>query len=330
VGLVDHAIDSASEEERQRAWRELLLAGYALPALPDTEEARLPADLPPVIDAHVHLFPDRMFEAIWSWFDRHAWPIRYRLQASDVIAFLLSRGVAHLVVLQYAHKPGIARELNRWMVETCRAHPRVTGLATVFPGEPDAVGILEEAFDLGLAGVKLHCHVQRASPDDPAMHAIYEVCAARAKPLLIHASREPKSSAYHCDPHALCGAEKVERVLRDHPRLRLCIPHLGVDEFDAYGTLLERYDNLWLDTTMMLADYLPYPWPSRLLHVRPERLIFGTDFPNLPYAWDREIRRLRVRGLKDVALAQLLSGTACALYGLPRSIEAGAARADRR
>ncbi len=190
-------------------------------------------------------------------------------------------------------------------------------MATVFPSEPNAGGILEEAFDLGLAGVKLHCHVQCFGPDAPAMDAIYEVCATWGKPLLIHASREPKSPAYHCDPHMLCAAAKIERVLRNYPHLKLCVPHLGVDEFDAYAALLTRYDNLWLDTTMTLADYLPYAWPWRLLEMRPERILYGTDFPNLPYAWDREIRRLCKAKLSDATLTRILGETARELYGLP-------------
>ncbi len=308
---------AAPLDAQHQCWRGLLHAGQPLPALNDAEGHHLPADLPPVVDAHVHVFPDRLFKAIWSWFDHYAWPIRYQLQAAEVIDFLLTRGVSHLVALQYAHKPGIARELNQWMAGLCRTHPRVTGLATVFPGEPDAVGILEEAFNLGLSGVKLQFHVQCFSPDEAVMHAIYEVCARRAKPLLMHASREPKSPGYHCDPHTLCAADKIARVLRDYPQLRLCIPHLGVDEFDVYAALLERYDNLWLDTTMILADYLPYAWPGRMLEMRPERLLYGTDFPNLPYAWDREIRLLRHYKLSDATLARLLGETARDLYGLP-------------
>jgi hypothetical protein len=70
----------------------------------------------------------------------------------------------------------------------------------------------EEAFELGLPGVKLHCHVQCISPDDPALHEIYETCATRAKPLIIHASREPKSPGYHCDPHDLCTPAKIKQV----------------------------------------------------------------------------------------------------------------------
>ena len=78
-------------------------------------------------------------------------------------------------------------------------------------------------------------------------------------------------------------------MLKDHPTLKLCVPHLGADEFDAYARLLERYDNLWLDTTMAVAGYFPMALPARLLHVRPERILYGTDFPNIPYAWDREL-----------------------------------------
>src|SRR5688572_25858921 len=67
-----------------------------LPALDDEEGPRLPAALPPVIDAHVHLFPDRLFEAVWQWFDRYGWPIRYKIHTPAVVAFLLSRGVRRI------------------------------------------------------------------------------------------------------------------------------------------------------------------------------------------------------------------------------------------
>lgn len=292
------------------------LGGGALPGLNDPEGAALPTLLPPVVDAHVHLFPDALFEALWRWFEAHGWPVRYRLQAPEVIRFLLARGVQHIVALHYAHKAGMARVMNGWMAALVAQEPRVTGTATVLPGEPGAGAILAEAFAAGLRGVKLHCHVQCFAPDDPRMTEIYDACVAHDQPLVMHAGRQPASPAYKCDPLALCGAERIEAVLRGWPTLRLCVPHLGGDEFDAYFRLLERHDSLWLDTTMVMADYFEgVGRQDRFIEARPERILYGTDFPNLPYAWDREIVRI-ARRHREESLAQVLGGTARGLFGL--------------
>ncbi len=286
-----------------------------LPALDDVEGERLPQALPPVVDAHVHLFPDPVFEAIWRWFDKYGWPIRYKVHTPEVLAFLFSRGVSKVVALHYAHKPGLARLFNEYMAEICRNEPRVLGLATVMPGEAGAGQILEEAFQSGLRGVKLHCHVQCFSPDAEVMHEIYQACVKWNRPLLMHAGREPSSPQYKCDTYALCSADRVERVLSDYPTLRLCVPHLGADEYEAYERLLTRHDNLWLDTTMAVADYFPVETPWRLVHARPERILYGTDFPNLPYAWDREVKKLTAQGLREDRLAQVLGENALSLFG---------------
>ena len=95
-------------------------------------------------------------------------------------------------------------------------------------------------------------------------------------------------------------------MLREYSELRVCVPHLGADEFDAYARMLDEFDNLWLDTTMMLADYLPCPDIPKLTAYRPDRIMFGTDFPNLPYAWDREIKRLVKMSLPNELLDRLL------------------------
>lgn len=286
-----------------------------LPGLDDEEGPTLPEALPPVVDAHVHLFPERMFEAIWRWFDAFGWPIRYKLQAPEVTAFLLSRGVSRVVALQYAHRPGIARRLNQFMAALVAAEPRIIGMAAVYPGEPDAADVLREAFDAGLSGVKLHCHVQCLSADDERMVPIFEACARAGKPVILHAGREPTSPGYPCDPHALCSADRVRRVLLDHPTMKLVVPHLGADELDEYEELVTKHDNLWLDTTMAIAEYMPIKVPPRMLAARPERILYGTDFPNIPYAWDREIKKLLGMGLREEQVASILGGTAASLHG---------------
>ena len=265
-----------------------------LPVMDDEEGDGVPAGLLPVMDAHVHIFPGKIFSAVQKWFDTHAWHIRYQMRTSELFEFLLSRGISHIVALQYAHKPGMARLLNQYMAAKCQEFPgKVTGLATVFPGEEDSEGILTEAFDAGLKGVKLHAHVQCFDMNCDAMNRLYECCQTYQKPMVMHVSREPKSPAYKCDPYELCSADKLETVLKDFPGLKICVPHLGFDEIVPYKELIEKYDTLWLDTAMTITDYFPMRETLPLDQYRSDRIMYGSDFPNIPYAWDRELKVLQ-------------------------------------
>ena len=283
--------------------------------LTEPEGARVPVGLR-VFDAHVHLFPEPVFRALWRWFETHAWPIRYRLMAEEVISFLESRGVERMTALVYSHRPGMATVLNRFVAELGRAHSAVVPLGTVLPGEPDAAAVVREALGkLALRGLKLHCHVQRMAPDDPRLDEVYRLASEAEKPVLIHAGREPTNAAYGLDTRALCGVDAVERVLQRFPKLKLIVPHLGADEFVEYGALLERYPNLWLDTTMMVGDYFPIGPPAGMLARHVDRLLYGTDFPNVPYAWDRELVRLAAMPFTPEQRERLFWGNAAELFG---------------
>ena len=288
-----------------------------LPAIDDKEGANVPEGLPAVVDAHVHIFPSNIFSSIWQWFDENAWSIRYRMSTTRVLNHLLSRGVSHVIALQYAHKPGISRMLNRYMVKKCREFPnKVQGLATVFPGEQDVEGILKEAFGYGLRGVKLHAHVQCFDMNAKEMDIIYDLCELEQKPIVMHVGREPKSIAYHCDPYQICSAKKLERVLQNFTKLKICVPHLGLGEISDYRRLIERFDNLWLDTAMVLMDYFPLEDTIELDSFRVDRIMYGSDFPNIPYAWDNELKCLKTSGLLYDKMNWILNKSATNFFGL--------------
>jgi predicted TIM-barrel fold metal-dependent hydrolase len=280
---------------------ELPLAG-----LDDDEGAHTPPELgAPIVDAHVHVFPDPVFEALWRWFERFGWPVRYRLTTPKLLDHLFTRGVSKVVALHYGHKPGMSRSLNRYVAELARSDPRVIGLGTVLPGEPDAVAIVEEVAATGLVGIKLHCHVQAFAPDSDEVMPIFAACERLGLAVVVHAGRLPRSPAYPIDPRVLCAVERVERVVETFPSLRLAIPHFGADEVDGYVRLLERSDNVVLDTTMMLAGYFPGDYFDTLARCRPDRVMYGTDFPNLPYSWDRELRAIADRRLGEARARSL-------------------------
>ncbi|MBC8176234.1 MAG: amidohydrolase [Deltaproteobacteria bacterium] len=300
-----------------------LILGKPLPALHDAEGNEVPESLPPIVDAHVHLFPEVFFRAIWRWFDQFGWPIRYKLKSAEVLEFLLARGLSHIVGLHYAHKPGVARKQNSHMIRLCRKFAQLSGAATVFPGEKDAKKILADGFRDGLCGVKLHSHVQCFDMDSEGMHEIYRVCMEHDKPLVMHVGREPRSPASKCDSYLLCSAAQLEKVIRGYPELKVCVPHLGGDEFKAYQRLIRDYDNLWLDTTMTLAGYMQGFSGPPLEEMRVDRIMYGSDFPQLPYAWDRELKKLSELGLSRESLRLILNQNAIEFFSIKGFQESG-------
>lgn len=271
----------------------------------------------PVVDAHAHVFPERVLAAIWRWFDAYGWPIRYRIPADDLLRFLASRGVAHAWGLHYSHAPGLARVLNAFVTDMAERAPLLIPFGTVLPGEPETDAIVRESLDgYGHAGLKLHCHVQKMAPDDPRLFPVCEALVERGRVLVLHAGREPRSPAYGFDTHLHCGAGPVRRLLERFPTLKLVVPHLGTDEWREFLALLRDFPSLHLDTTMAVSGLLTDDVPTAAdLEPVGERILFGTDVPNIPYAWGRELRWLLALGLREETLRAVLHDNALRLVG---------------
>lgn len=275
-------------------------------------------ELPPpplsIIDAHVHLFPPRVFEAIWRWFRQHAWPIRYPMYVDEILSFLKQNGVDRFFALHYSHTADMARPLNAFVTELAKNHPQIIPFGTVLPGEPDALQIVEESLDrFGHVGLKLHSHVQKFAPDDPKVFPIYEALLERGKLLVLHAGREPSSPAYNFDCRTHCGIDRVRKVMDRYPELKLIVPHLGHDEWPDFAALTRDAPHLHLDTSMALAGFLDHTPSLKALEAVADRLLFGTDFPNLPYPWGHELKILLELGFAPETLAALTRGNATRL-----------------
>ena len=268
-----------------------------------------------LVDAHVHLFPDRLANAIRAWFDTHAWDIQYRVGVDECVARLQGAGVDRMVTLPYVHKPGLSRALNDFTLEVARRHPSVVPCCTVLPGEEDDERILDEALAVS-HGVKIHCHVMRLAPDDPRMDVVWRASARHRKPIVIHCGREPASDRYGVDVRALSGAALLDKALSRHPDAIAIVPHLGVDEAPQFEALLSRYEHLYLDTAMVIGGYFPDQPDLDIIRRNPGRILYGTDFPNLPYDFTRELAVIRGLGLSAEDEARVLGGNAARLFGL--------------
>ncbi len=66
---------------------------------------------------------------------------------------------------------------------------------------------------------------------------------------------------------------------------------------------------------MAIAGFFDEAPPRSLFPGRADRLLYGTDFPNIPYAWDRELRRVIEAVADPRERDAILWGNAERLYG---------------
>ncbi len=276
--------------------------------------------LPGLVDIHVHFLPDAMRRKVWAYFDEaeehygRAWPIAYRLDEESLIELLRQFGLRVIPALSYPHKPGMAQWLNGWSAEFAQRVPDALHCATLYPEEGVADYVAKAVAD-GAQVFKMHVQVGRFAPDDPLLDRAWEVLEFAGTPVVIHAGSAPLPGEY-------TGVERVERVLQRHPALTLVVAHLGMPEYHEFADLAERFDGVHLDTTMCATDFteeiapLPDGYIRRLGDLQ-RKVILGSDFPQIPYAYAHQIEALARLGLGDDWMRDVLHHNGVRLLGLP-------------
>jgi predicted TIM-barrel fold metal-dependent hydrolase len=268
-----------------------------------------------MIDIHTHLHPPRLFAAIRRWFaERSDWALETQpTEPAAVAAALRDAGVERFVFFSYAHKPGMARELNEWLVRTAHELGGAgVPLATVHPDDPSHLRDIQDALDGGCRGLKLHEDVQRVHVDDARLRPVFDELAARGAFLLVHAGSIPWEYV------AGAGLARVTRVLERHPDLNVVVAHYGAPDSEAYFAAMDAHPRLHLDTTMVFARDSPVrgdvgAFDAAPIVAHPDRVLYGTDFPNVPYEYERELRGIEALDLPPDVLRAVLHDNAARL-----------------
>ena len=269
----------------------------------------------PIVDLHVHLFPDKLFEAVWGFFDDWRWGV-HRENAGQIAETLQAHGVSLAAGLSYAHKTGVARELNHFMAEIGQQHPMFRPFASVHVDDGDLERQVDEIVESPhLFGFKFQPLVQEYHLHDPRLDHLYERCQDDDVPIIMHAGTAPVSNAF-------LGFEHFRKVLARFPELRVCVAHMGAFEFDAFLEALDDHPRMFLDTTMINVhtELFDTTWygDADLLIRHADRLCFGSDWPNVPYAYQEALDSLARFPLPDEALPGLRGGNALRFLGLER------------
>jgi len=275
--------------------------------------------LPGLIDVHTHFLPPNLLRRVWEYFESAGpligmeWPINYRYDEDERLARLRAMGVRAFTALVYPHKPGMAEWLNGWAVDFAARTPDCLHTATFFP-EPGAAAYVAKAVDDGARIFKAHIQVGGYDPRDPLLDDVWGLITEAGIPVIVHAGSGPV-------PGAFTGPEPFEAVMDAHPRLPAVIAHLGLPEYDAFLAMADRYPNVMFDTTMAFTDFtMRGQAPSaRLVGRLPDlqdRLLFGSDYPNIPYAYAHQLEALARLDLGDDWLRAVFWDNAARLFTL--------------
>lgn len=275
--------------------------------------------LPGLFDVHTHFLPDRMRRRVWAHFDEagplvgRPWPIRYRGSDDERVATLRALGVRRFTALSYAHRPGMAADLNAWAAGFADATPECLRSATFYPEDP-AAGYVADALAAGARVFKLHLQVGGFDPRDPLLDPVWGMLSDAGVPVVVHAGSGPVRRGY-------TGAGPIGGVLARHPRLTTVIAHLGAPEYTDFLALADRYERVYLDTTMCftgffesMAAYPPELLPRLAAFGLAGRVLLGSDFPTIPYPYAEQLAALAGLGLGEDWLRAVCWDNAARLF----------------
>ena len=262
-----------------------------------------------LVDVHVHFLPERMLRKVWAYFDDavanygYEWPIHYKLPEQERLARLRSFGVETFAPLVYPHKPDMAAWLTGWALDWADEVPEAVPTATLFP-EESVTTYLGEAVERGVRLVKAHVQVGGYDPRDPLLDPAWGLLAEAGIPVVAHCGDGPI-------PGRHTGIGIIGEVMDRHPRLPLVLAHAGLPEYDEALGLVARHPAVRLDTTMVGTPFtegfapLPADWPARLADLAGEgRVVLGTDYPNIPYGYWRQLEVIRGWAAADGRLGE--------------------------
>lgn len=182
---------------------------------------------------------------------------------------------------------------SRHAIETakaCRLDKRFVPFAAVYPRPwgPKKEAHLDRLLSMGARGVKFHPEFQFTAPDDPHAMKLFEWCAGRDLPVLVHCGyggSEPASMKRRAEP------ERYRAMLQAFPNLRVILGHTGLSvRTRTIEVAREFAEHAWVDVSGQAVPGIR----EILSKLDTSRILYGSDWPFYPVS---------------VALARLLVAT---------------------
>ena len=262
--------------------------------------------------------PEKLLAAVWAYFDAggpllgRPWPIVYRQDEQARVAALRSFGVEAFTAMLYPHKPGMAHSLNEWAADFAARTPDCLHTATFF-AEPSAGADVRRALGQGARVFKCHLQVGDFDPNDPLLDEAWGQLADARVPVVTHCGSGPV-------PGRFTGPEPVARLLARYPGC-------------GWWWRTWACRSTWSSSTSPSATTTSCSTPrcrsrcgssraarrsraAGLPRLRDlgDRVLFGTDFPNIPHSYADALEALEMTGLGTPWLRAVCHDNAARLF----------------
>jgi len=231
-------------------------------------------------------------------------------------------GVRMFSALAYPHRPGMAAGLNDWTLEFGRTTAGCLPSATFYP-EAGVIRYVRAALDAGARIFKVHLQVGGFAPDDPQLDEVWGLLAEARVPVVVHAGHAPVGTDN-------TGPGPFGSLMARYPDLTAIVAHLGAPDYGAFLRMAADYERVALDTTMVFTGFFDKlaPFPAGALPLARElgmagKILLGSDFPNLPYPYARQLAGLAGLDLGEDWLRAVCWDNPVAMFGLPEAVGGG-------
>ena len=242
----------------------------------------------------------------------------------------MEKKIKKYTTLNYAHKKGVAESLNEWTYNFCKSNPSAIPFGTAHPDDKNFLEYSEKALnEYSFKGFKFQLMVTDFFIYDKRLKPLHKLFQKLDKILFLHTGTAP-SVNQEVYAESKVGFKHFLKFYKDFPELKMVVAHMGGYEYKEFFQIVEKSENVYLDTTMIFIPPEVHVFPKeddpenfvgkkRLLSFMEEncdKILFGTDFPNIPYDYEQSIIGLLNLGLSKRAYEHIFFKNAVKLFNL--------------
>ena len=188
---------------------------------------------------------------------------------------------------------------------------RFVGVASADLDDPAAPAQLEHAVrSYGFKALRVLPWIWRRPPNHPSFHPLYEACIRLGVPFCTqvgHTGPRMPSEPGRPIPY-------LDEVALAFPDLTIVGGHIGHPWTDEMISLAWKYDNVFIDTSAYMPRYYPPQLVSFLDSYGQDKVMFGTNFPMLPFR--ESLQQAQALGIGEEAKEKFLHANARRVFRL--------------